>query len=77
MGRRLSVGVKTSQCGCGGLTGVHGCKSVATGCVTIPSSPIRQQRKQKPLAKSAVNMFGVKKKLKAGINKKKTGEINL
>ncbi|MEH2301712.1 MAG: hypothetical protein V7K88_22665 [Nostoc sp.] len=54
-----------------------GCKSVATGCVTIPSSQIRKQRKQKPPAKSAVNMFGVKKKLKAGINKKKIGEINL
>jgi hypothetical protein len=45
--------------------------------LTIPSSPIRKPRKQKPLAKPAVNMLGVKKKLKAGINEKKTREINL
>ncbi|MEH2121917.1 hypothetical protein [Nostoc sp.] len=45
--------------------------SLAIASLTIPSSPIRKQRKQKPPTKSAVNMFEVKKKLKVGINEKK------
>ncbi|MEH2161238.1 MAG: hypothetical protein V7K38_09345 [Nostoc sp.] len=39
---------------------VNDSKSGAIAFVTIPSSLIRKLRKQKPLAKSAVNMFGVK-----------------
>jgi hypothetical protein len=35
---------------------------------TNPSSPTRKLKKQKPLAKSAANMFGVRKKIKAAAN---------